>query len=918
MISRIKKFSFLSFVLISALTLSQFTYVQADNLHQLIKGSEVTDRCSIQYNIVDTIVKPERTKKFDLVLVFDDSASMEGILETVKLSLEQSLDMLNPDLDKAMLVPFDTTVRADKATPLTNDINMVKNAIGNITAQGGTATALALNSALNMYKASGGKLENNKDVLFMLVTDGFPTYDANGNGDGMTIETSYMDQVGTAISNIKNQGYKFSCALWKDTSFLTEIYGASNYNIYNSYFKNTVSPLVSANGFYADFDSQTRTIDEYTNVIKSVIATTIQEDASVKEMINSNFHYVEGSAKVLDQAGNIVQVPYPNEAPNVGNDNSFNWALDALVSGTYKVQFTVESNVRMSSGSITIIDDGGKIITAAGTSTLSKLNDDSYVQPAACYNLKINKVDSDDNSKKLAGATFDVVNSSGQIVQTVQTNDEGFVTVNNLPGGNYVLVEKAAPIGYTISTVPVSFVVQEGTVATEVTVKNSLTPAKKPTPTIDPLKPGDTCVSGTGTPGDTIDLTLPDKSVIKGILIDDNGKWNTCFETPLKPKEEVKAIETTPDGVKSDEVVAVVPDDTKPTPTIDQPKAGDKCVSGTGTPGDTIDLTLPDGSVIKDILVDENGKWNTCFETPLKPGEEVKAVEKTPYGTKSDEVSKKVPDEGTPMPTIDQPKAGDKCVSGTGTPGDTIDLTLPDGSVVKDILVDENGKWNTCFETPLKPGEEVKAVEKTPYGTKSDEVSKKVPDECTLVPTIDQPKAGDKCVSGTGTPGNKIELTLPDESKVTDILVDESGKWNTCFETPLKPGDEVKAVEETPYGKKSDEVSKKVPDVTNVPNVSNIYKIYGQVTGPDNKAIENAQVSVNGTTVLTDNLGYYAIDNLAKGNYIVSAYKNGYENVTKSVSITSEDVKQDFCLNLLSYGLPTTGEKTIFDFIFSK
>ncbi len=476
------------------------------------------------------------------------------------------------------------------------------------------------------------------------------------------------------------------------------------------------------------------------------------------------------------------------------------------------------------------------------------------------------------------------------------------------------------------------------TTAPNTTAPNTTATPIKPKPTIDPLNPGDTSISGKGTPGDKIDLTLPNGTVIPDIPVDNNGNWETDIPKPLKPGDEVTAIEKTPGGITSDPEKAKVPESQnstanttasnttnvtlnttsspKPKPTIDPLYPGDTSISGTGTPGDKINLTLPDGTVIPNIPIDDNGKWHTNTQVPLKPGDEVTAIEKTPGGITSDPEKAKVPENQNttknttssnttanpvkPKPTIDPLNPGDTSISGKGTPGDKIDLTLPDGTVIPNIPVDENGRWETDIPKSLKPGDEVIVVENTPDGKKSDpekasvplnppiingpinptdttikgkgdpektvvvtfpdgatqkttvdqngnwsvnvpdgtklkpddiikaheeddkgnkskDATEKVIDSSKPKPTIDPIKPGDTSISGKGTPGNKISITLPDGTVISDILVDENGNWKTNIPTPLRPGEEVIAIESTPNGKKSDPEKAKVPDLPKTP-----------------------------------------------------------------------------------------------------
>ncbi|HFJ9293669.1 TPA: SpaA isopeptide-forming pilin-related protein [Bacillus cereus] len=65
--------------------------------------------------------------------------------------------------------------------------------------------------------------------------------------------------------------------------------------------------------------------------------------------------------------------------------------------------------------------------------------------------VKIKKVDSNNDNKKLVGAKFKIEDLNGEIVGELVTNEEGEAISKDLPIGNYTLVEKEAPKGYELS-----------------------------------------------------------------------------------------------------------------------------------------------------------------------------------------------------------------------------------------------------------------------------------------------------------------------------------------------------------------------------------------------------------------------------------------------------------------------------------
>ena len=151
----------------------------------------------------------------------------------------------------------------------------------------------------------------------------------------------------------------------------------------------------------------------------------------------------------------------------------------------------------------------------------------------------------------------------------------------------------------------------------------------------------------------------------------------------------------------------------------------------------------------------------------------------------------------TPAPTITQPKAGDTTVSGTAEPGATVKVTLPDGTV-KETKADDQGNWSV--DTPaLEKDQTVKAVAQEDGKDQSDEATKTVaeadPTEATAKPEITAPKAGDTEIKGKAEPNAKVEVELPDGTKV-ETTADGEGNWTVKVPEGKEPkeNDVVKAV----------------------------------------------------------------------------------------------------------------------------
>ncbi len=89
--------------------------------------------------------------------------------------------------------------------------------------------------------------------------------------------------------------------------------------------------------------------------------------------------------------------------------------------------------------------------------------------------VKIKKVDSNNDNKKLEGAKFHIEDSKGKIVGELVTNKEGEAISKDLPKGNYTLVEVEAPKGYELLKEKITVKVEKDAVV-EIKIGNKKLP----------------------------------------------------------------------------------------------------------------------------------------------------------------------------------------------------------------------------------------------------------------------------------------------------------------------------------------------------------------------------------------------------------------------------------------------------------
>ncbi|PFD87666.1 TQXA domain-containing protein [Bacillus anthracis] len=75
--------------------------------------------------------------------------------------------------------------------------------------------------------------------------------------------------------------------------------------------------------------------------------------------------------------------------------------------------------------------------------------------------VKLLKVDTEDISKKLEGAVFELKDASGKVIGEYKTDKNGEINVKDLAYGKYSFVEKTSPNGYVLVKEPIVFEIKE-------------------------------------------------------------------------------------------------------------------------------------------------------------------------------------------------------------------------------------------------------------------------------------------------------------------------------------------------------------------------------------------------------------------------------------------------------------------------
>ena len=357
--------------------------------------------------------------------------------------------------------------------------------------------------------------------------------------------------------------------------------------------------------------------------------------------------------------------------------------------------------------------------------------------------------------------------------------------------------------------------------ATGVTVSAPRLPALAAPAAGAAIAVGATSFNGTGEPGATVQVVIDGKPVGTA-KVGSDGTWklDAPLDTPGAHSVVVQTVDAA--GAKLNEAAPVsltvaaptaVAATTAPTaaaqvPTVAAPTgaltAGPITLTGTGTPGEQVEV-LVNGQPVGTATVGADGTWS--LPTTLAAGDaEVSVRSASNPANISPPVKLTVgagaaaPTATAQAPTLTVPTgptaAGPVTLSGTGTPGEQVEV-LVNGQPVGTATVGADGKWS--LPATLAAGTDEVIVRSVGNPANASAPAKLTVDAAAATPAPagqviitapadgTQVPAGTFSMSGTGTPGSKIEV-LDGDKVVGTTTVGNDGTWQLDVPAPQGTG----------------------------------------------------------------------------------------------------------------------------------
>ena len=483
------------------------------------------------------------------------------------------------------------------------------------------------------------------------------------------------------------------------------------------------------------------------------------------------------TVSVTDAAGNVVGTG------TVGADGYFSLVLNPAQANGQALE-------------VSLTDGSGNTASAAITAP-------DIEAPASPTELALDATGLTLTGKAEPGSTVTVKDATGAVIGSAITAADGtFSIALNSPQLDGQLLDITATDAAGNVSVPAPYEAADRTAPDAVT--NLLISADGLT------------LSGKGEPGATVEIRNAANELIGSGVVNANGTFIISLDPAATEGEVFTAVQTDAAGNASAPASITAPDADGPgTPGNLQLSSDGVTLTGTGTPGNTINVLDGDGNVIATGVVAADGTFSIDLSPALTNGELLEVVAIDGNGEQSVPTALTAGDSTPPAPVTDAAiNANGTVLTGKGEVGATVEVRDAQGNLIGSGVVGLNGAFSITLNPAQANGQNLEVTQADAAGNVSAPAGVTAPDVTPGADLSDVAiNANGTVVTGKGEAGATITITGANGAVLATGTVDSDGTFTLTLNTPQTNGEALRVGQVDAGGNASPSVGLTAPDL---------------------------------------------------------------------------------------------------------